>query len=90
MSKPTIHWSHPWWLPDSKRAVCLPPFGIWIDKMYKDSKVGDRIVNHELAHWGQWERSRWSYYPLHIYYGLTRPSHRNPLEIEAYKASGVW
>lgn len=85
-----IKWEHPWWLPKGKRGICLPPFGIWIDPRLMSTGLGEAVADHELCHWEQWERNKWTYYPKHIWYGLTRTKKENPLEIECHEASGVW
>jgi hypothetical protein len=86
-----IRWSRPWFLRESARGIALPPFGIWIDPVYKDTTLGSNIQLHEVVHWNQYGRHPLAYYPRHIWHLLRRtPPNRNPLEVEAYKISGVW
>ena len=73
------------------RGVCLPPFGIWIDPIYRGSELGEKIAVHERVHWHQFVDRPLTYYPRHLWHILRNtPPQRNPLEVEAFEVSGVW
>jgi len=46
---PVIHYVN--WLPTPRRAMTIPPFGIYIKKEYADNEV---LLKHELCHWSQY------------------------------------
>ena len=73
-------------LPYNYNAQTLPPFGIYIKESEKDNK---KLIDHELVHWKQYNRSGailfyLKYLIQKTFYGYDKM----PLEIEARKIVG--
>lgn len=65
----------------SINGICIFPF-IFIIDGHKDT---DRLINHEKIHLiQQIELGVILFYPLYIYYNVTRGYWNNPFELEAY------
>ena len=74
-----------WFLRTTGYAgICLPPVGIYIlaEHMYSD-----RLIQHEQAHWRQWQRLGTIRFYAAYLWGLVRYGYRDhPMEIEARAA----
>ena len=75
----------PFDIPGTQMAATIPPFGTFIESRYKKDKS---ILNHELAHWVQYQRMGFrkfysTYFKEYIKYGRKY----GPMEKEARKMS---
>lgn len=75
----------PFDIPGSQMAATIPPFGTFIEVKYKKDKS---ILNHELAHWIQYNRMGFinfytTYFKEYMKYGRKY----GPMEIEARNMS---
>jgi len=72
-------------IPGTQMAATIPPFGIFIEKKYKNNKS---LLNHEMVHWDQYNRMGFfgfysTYFSEYLKYGRKY----GPMEKEARKLS---
>lgn len=68
------------WLPSPRRAMTIPPFGIYILKKYQGNDV---MLQHEFRHWKQYQNMGllqfyMGYFSQYMKYGYTSM----PMELE--------
>ena len=80
MKQPKIYYHSIWILPPPpRRAITLPPWGIFIKKKYKSNQ---KILNHELIHWQQYQimglfKFYFQYLKEFLIYGYKKNAHGN-------------
>ena len=73
----------PFDIPGSQMAATIPPFGIFIEKKYKEDKS---LLNHELVHWDQYnEMGVFGFYSTYISEYVKYGRKYGPMEVEARK-----
>jgi hypothetical protein len=76
-------------IPGSLMAMTIPPFGIIIEKQYKNqpNKPGS-LIRHEKAHWGQYKRmGLLNFYYNYLIELIKDGRKKGPMETEARKLS---
>jgi len=72
-------------IPGTQMAATIPPFGIFIEKKYKNNKS---LLNHELVHWDQYNRMGFfGFYSTYVSEYLKYGRKYGPMEKEARKLS---
>lgn len=72
-------------IPGTQIAATIPPFGIFIEKKYKNNKS---LLNHEMVHWDQYNRMGvFGFYSTYFSEYLKYGRKYGPMEKEARKLS---
>lgn len=71
-------------LPGDRKAVTMPPFGIYVEKDVKDNP---QVIKHEKCHWDQYQRKGLvDFYKEYIKLKSNHDYNDNPMEQECFIA----
>lgn len=71
-------------LPGNRKAVTMPPFGIYIEP---DAKNVAEITRHEQCHWQQYQQKGLvKFYSDYFKLKKLHPYEQNPMEVECFNA----
>lgn len=71
-------------LPGDRKAVTMPPFGIYIEP---DAKNVDEIKKHEQCHWKQYQdKGLIKFYADYFKLKRLHEYSENPMEVECFNA----
>jgi len=71
-------------LPGDRKAVTMPPFGVYIEKDVKDN---EQVIKHEKCHWKQYQdKGLINFYKEYIQLKANHDYNDNPMEQECFIA----
>ncbi len=71
-------------LPGDRKAVTMPPFGIYIEK---DVENDEQVIKHEECHWKQYQdKGLFDFYKEYFRHKSNHDYNDNPMEQECFIA----
>jgi len=71
-------------LPGDRKAVTMPPFGVYIEPEHKDDEM---VIKHEMCHWQQYQdRGLVDFYRDYFRMKANNDYENNPMEQECFIA----
>lgn len=71
-------------LPGDRKAVTMPPFGVYIEKNVENN---EQVIKHEKCHWKQYQKKGLiDYYKDYFHLKANHDYNDNPMEQECFIA----